>query len=287
MQCVLGFGVGWWSMLPPCPLAYACSVRVGGGGRGEGGYTCGGWHAGLLLPCMHALRQHCLGVLPRGPPLPLFMNPHPPARSSSPLLPPAPPVPPSTVLHLLAPPPNKKNNCLGSFRRRRGPQVYVLGRRTVVCRRPSLGDSHLGHEARKKGVLSLPRISCKSTYHKDSPEYKLSCGVVDANSASASYPDAPPDWLTHALAGSLRSALGLQLFNFDLICPEEQAGADSGQCLYYVVDINYFPGVDKIPNFEAMFVDFLTEACNGCGDAADAPDSSASDHSAALLPQQP
>lgn len=37
----------------------------------------------------------------------------------------------------------------------------------------------------------------------------------------------------------------------------------SGEGLYYVIDINYFPGVDKIPNFEAVFVDFLRSACSG------------------------
>lgn len=56
-------------------------------------------------------------------------------------------------------------------------QVYVLGGRTVVCRRPSLGDSYLGEEARQKGVLSLPRVSCKSMYPKDSPEYMLASQV--------------------------------------------------------------------------------------------------------------
>eukprot|EP00775_Hariotina_reticulata_P014719 gene14719-14887_t len=72
------------------------------------------------------------------------------------------------------------------------------------------------------------------------------------------------------------------LFNFDLIVPEEQlphgeadvAGRDgtlssssssqrregAAPALCYVVDINYFPGVDKIPNFEERFVAFLRAA---------------------------
>jgi len=41
-------------------------------------------------------------------------------------------------------------------------------------------------------------------------------------------------------ADVLRRRLGLQLFNFDLICPEEQISPN--ECLYYVIDINYFPG---------------------------------------------
>lgn len=188
-------------------------------------------------------------------------------------------------------------------------KVYVLGPRTVVCRRPSLGDNYLGADARRKGIMSLPRISCKSTYPKDSPEYQLSCGVVDNSSGGGdSLPDVPPEWVTHALAAALRSKLGLQLFNFDLICPEEQPGlaryasgdapstasapdalAGADECLYYVVDINYFPGVDKIPDFEHIFVDFLAAACVGEG-ADEGPGSSgqagspstSSDHS--ILP---
>jgi hypothetical protein len=35
------------------------------------------------------------------------------------------------------------------------------------------------------------------------------------------------------LAAELRQRLGLQLFNFDLICPEEQPNAPA-ECLYYV-----------------------------------------------------
>lgn len=225
-------------------------------------------------------------------------------------------------------------------------QVYVLGQRTVVCQRPSLGENYLGQEAKRAGVLSLPRISCKSTYAKDSPEYRFSAGVIygtgngtgagvrtcgvapvatstaevqtcssrggaaggtagsglqgsghgaaDASTgpdsseqavlrrarsphsppppappgsppstpphpgsaAEASGGEAPagpvaqttpsahfaptvaqsmvpPDWVTSALSGALREKLGLQLFNFDMICPVQQPA--EGERLYHVV----------------------------------------------------
>ncbi len=168
-----------------------------------------------------------------------------------------------------------------------GAQVYVLGSRTVVCKRPSLNDVHLTLEAaRRTGVQPLPRISCKSTYALGSPEDKLSAGVLydtAAMRASAAargeeedeeeqeeaaldsgcggagpmrlsqarsmpdlrrqeahcqeqqqqHPAAPPDWVTSALAGTLRDKLGLQLFNFDMICPADQP--EPGERLYYVV----------------------------------------------------
>ncbi|GFR52555.1 hypothetical protein Agub_g15143 [Astrephomene gubernaculifera] len=209
-------------------------------------------------------------------------------------------------------------------------KVYVLGMRTVVCRRPSLGDSYLGEEARNAGVLSLPRISCKSSYgkfalaHGSSSSSSIGAGGAGGGTApggdaaaaagvtshgrarpqatgarcaqspqqplqhSQSHtsqsqlpsprslsqqqqqqqqqPAVPPEWVTSALAGTLRDKLGLQLFNFDMICPAEQKSPR--ERLYYVVDINYFPGVDKIPDFENIFVDFLTATCEGEGDAS-------------------
>ncbi len=198
-------------------------------------------------------------------------------------------------------------------------QVYVLGLRTVVCRRPSLGDSYLGDEAQRAGVLSLPRISCKSTYapYRESASTdgvpaadddlvsvssgpaatgptnssRSSCAVAGTGTGAirgsisgdgstwgslssdatagqgvggAGVPvagegephrpgDMPPEWVTHGLAGRLRDRLGLQLFNFDLICPEVQESGS--ERLYYVVDINYFPG-----GCEAL-------VCRTCGQA--------------------
>uniref|UniRef100_A0A6U2JB51 Inositol-tetrakisphosphate 1-kinase n=1 Tax=Chlamydomonas euryale TaxID=1486919 RepID=A0A6U2JB51_9CHLO len=84
----------------------------------------------------------------------------------------------------------------------------------------------------------------------------------------------PPDWVTQALAKELRARLGMELFNFDLIVPTDEVPASAGiegdarsdsdgssSVVFYVVDINYFPGVDKIPNFEQVFLGFLRSAC--------------------------
>lgn len=54
-----------------------------------------------------------------------------------------------------------------------------------------------------------------------------------------------------ALARLLKEALGLELFNFDLI-------RKAGECdRFLVVDINYFPGIAKMPDYETVFADFL------------------------------
>ncbi|CAN4095305.1 unnamed protein product [Withania somnifera] len=47
------------------------------------------------------------------------------------------------------------------------------------------------------------------------------------------------------------SCVGLRLFNLDII--REHGTKDC----YYVIDINYFPGYSKMPEYEHIFTDFL------------------------------
>lgn len=62
----------------------------------------------------------------------------------------------------------------------------------------------------------------------------------------------PPDeGFIRTLALGLRDNLKLQMFNFDMI----RAGGDSDE--YLVVDINYFPGIAKMPGYSDTFCDFL------------------------------
>lgn len=68
----------------------------------------------------------------------------------------------------------------------------------------------------------------------------------------------PSEWSIRQLARQLQAKSGLRLFNLDVICPVGQAGRQ--HVGYRVVDINYFPGFDKLPQFEDKFVDFLV-AC--------------------------
>lgn len=61
----------------------------------------------------------------------------------------------------------------------------------------------------------------------------------------------PPRPLLERLARELRRRLGLRLFNIDMI--REHGMRD----VFYVIDINYFPGYGKMPDYEHLFTDFL------------------------------
>uniref|UniRef100_A0A0A9GNG7 inositol-1,3,4-trisphosphate 5/6-kinase n=1 Tax=Arundo donax TaxID=35708 RepID=A0A0A9GNG7_ARUDO len=72
----------------------------------------------------------------------------------------------------------------------------------------------------------------------------------------------PPAAFVNQIAGGLRRALGLQLFNFDMI-RDVRAGDR-----YLVIDINYFPGYAKMPGYETVLTDFFWEMVHK-DDAAD------------------
>ncbi|KAH7524836.1 hypothetical protein FEM48_Zijuj06G0161300 [Ziziphus jujuba var. spinosa] len=67
----------------------------------------------------------------------------------------------------------------------------------------------------------------------------------------------PPRPLLERLAKELRRRLGLRLFNLDII--REHGTRDR----FYVIDINYFPGYGKMPEYEHIFTDFLLSLVQG------------------------
>ncbi|KAH7524840.1 hypothetical protein FEM48_Zijuj06G0161700 [Ziziphus jujuba var. spinosa] len=73
-------------------------------------------------------------------------------------------------------------------------------------------------------------------------------------SRNAELPSRP---LLERLAKELRRRLGLRLFNLDII--REHGTRDR----FYVIDINYFPGYGKMPEYEHIFTDFLLSLVQG------------------------
>ncbi|KAJ8559778.1 hypothetical protein K7X08_003836 [Anisodus acutangulus] len=63
----------------------------------------------------------------------------------------------------------------------------------------------------------------------------------------------PPLSFVNQVANQLRVALQLHLFNFDMIRDNKVGNR------YLVIDINYFPGYAKMPNYESMMTAFFLD----------------------------
>ncbi|CAO2817734.1 unnamed protein product [Amaranthus hypochondriacus] len=117
-------------------------------------------------------------------------------------------------------------------------KVFILGEAIKVVRRFSLPNVTKRQLSRTSGVHRFPRVSCAVASADDAD--------LDPNVA-----ELPPRPLLEKLAKELRHRLGLQLFNLDII--REYGTRDN----FYVIDINYFPGYGKMPEYEHIFTDFL------------------------------
>lgn len=177
-------------------------------------------------------------------------------------------------------------------------QLYVIGPSCVLTRRNTITPDTLeaaaaAAPAGKQGVAILPRLSADklaavaaAQQQQQSQAMKVaatpaggadssgsnggsSTGVAVADASVEGDTCAPPLWVVQQLAAHLRTALGLNLFNVDIITPSQQVSAAAGvqqqqqepgvQQQLLVVDINYFPGYDKVPGAEVLFADFLAE----------------------------
>ncbi|KAG9440003.1 hypothetical protein H6P81_020168 [Aristolochia fimbriata] len=117
-------------------------------------------------------------------------------------------------------------------------KVYIVGEAIKVVRRFSLPDVNKCQVLDNAGVFRFPRVSCASASADD----------ADLDPCVAELPPRP---LLERLARELRRRLGLRLFNMDII--RELGTRDR----FYVIDINYFPGYGKMPEYEHIFTDFL------------------------------
>ncbi|GKV33493.1 hypothetical protein SLEP1_g42001 [Rubroshorea leprosula] len=117
-------------------------------------------------------------------------------------------------------------------------KVYIVGEAIKVVRRFSLPDVTKWELSKNAGVFRFPRVSCAAA-SADDADLDPSVGEL------------PPRPLLERLAKELRRGLGLRLFNLDII--REHGTRDH----FYVIDINYFPGYGKMPEYEQIFTDFL------------------------------
>ncbi|XP_066368894.1 inositol-tetrakisphosphate 1-kinase 3 isoform X3 [Miscanthus floridulus] len=105
-------------------------------------------------------------------------------------------------------------------------KVYIVGDAIRVVRRFSLPNVDEGDLSNNAGVFRFPRVSCAAASADDAD---LDPGVAEL----------PPRPLLEILARELRRRLGLRLFNIDMI---RQHGTRDR---FYVIDMNYFPGMQS------------------------------------------
>ncbi|XP_076902824.1 inositol-tetrakisphosphate 1-kinase 3-like isoform X1 [Bidens hawaiensis] len=117
-------------------------------------------------------------------------------------------------------------------------KVYIVGDAIKVVRRFSLPDVSKRELSRSAGVFRFPRVS-SAAQSADDADLDPCIGEL------------PPRALLERLARELRRRLGLHLFNLDMI---REHGTKNR---FYVIDINYFPGYGKMPEYEHIFTDFL------------------------------
>ncbi|GKV26551.1 hypothetical protein SLEP1_g35835 [Rubroshorea leprosula] len=117
-------------------------------------------------------------------------------------------------------------------------KIYIVGDAIKVVRRFSLPNISKCEPAKVAGVYRFPRVSSAAASADDAD--------LDPDVA-----ELPPRPLLEKLARELRCRLGLRLFNIDMI--REYGTRD----VFYVIDINYFPGYGKMPDYENIFTDFL------------------------------
>ncbi|KAH9655492.1 Inositol-tetrakisphosphate 1-kinase 3 [Citrus sinensis] len=121
-------------------------------------------------------------------------------------------------------------------------KIYIIGETIKVVRRFSLPNVSKRELAKVVGVFRFPRVSSAAASADDAD---LDPGIAEL----------PPRPLLERLARELRRRLGLQLFNIDMI--REHGMRD----VFYVIDINYFPGRDHAGGCLWLNKAFLNPSC--------------------------
>ncbi|KAJ7542415.1 hypothetical protein O6H91_10G105400 [Diphasiastrum complanatum] len=120
-------------------------------------------------------------------------------------------------------------------------KVYVAGEYSKCVVRTSLPDVQDDEKNTNEGILSFNQISNRALEQSAS-------AVADLLQA-----EMPSTNFISGLAKGLTKTLGLHLFNFDLIRDSKAKNR------YNVIDINYFPGYEKLPAYESIMTDFFVQ----------------------------
>ncbi|RZC56943.1 hypothetical protein C5167_015799 [Papaver somniferum] len=127
-------------------------------------------------------------------------------------------------------------------------KVYVVGDYVKCVKRKSLPDiseEELDGKDLEESCVTFSQISNKTSQERSGVMCNEATHIEDAVM--------PPDSLVTDIARGLRQAMGLHLFNFDVI-RDSKIGNH-----YVVIDINYFPGYEKMPCYESVLTDFFCD----------------------------
>ncbi|KAJ6291545.1 hypothetical protein OIU76_023590 [Salix suchowensis] len=122
-------------------------------------------------------------------------------------------------------------------------KMYLVFDKGRNRQRKSLPDIKEEKLASLKGLLPFSQIS--------NLEEKSDCGGGEFDRV-----EMPPVDFVEEVAMAMKEESGISLLNFDLIRDARDANR------YLIIDINYFPGFEKIPNYESVLTDFSIE-CHG------------------------
>ena len=173
-------------------------------------------------------------------------------------------------------------------------KVFVMGPLTMLARRPSLRVPPPAADVTEAvgGALAIARVSAyvsEADTDAAGDGSNAAAAAADAADAATVAPD-PPRWVLEALAARLRRELGLTLFNFDLIAVDTsrpRVGGCPVGASYLVIDINYFPGFEKLPDYEALMAEFLGWLFSEDGVATAGDDAAAEASARAPTPVEP
>ncbi|MCD7457073.1 Inositol-tetrakisphosphate 1-kinase [Datura stramonium] len=128
-------------------------------------------------------------------------------------------------------------------------KVYVAGDHVKCVKRKSLTDisEEKLNTSSSENLISFSRISNFAAENQSDGE-----SFAELMEAA----EMPPLSFVNEVANRMRDALKLHLFNFDML-------RDSRiETRYLVIDVNYFPGYAKVPEFETMLTDFFVDVAH-------------------------
>jgi inositol-1,3,4-trisphosphate 5/6-kinase/inositol-tetrakisphosphate 1-kinase len=131
-------------------------------------------------------------------------------------------------------------------------KVYVLGDEQLIVTRPSL-HLDLSSDGVESPPAPLQSVSRVSAYPSSRSWGNASLAPPDHGVPT------PPEQVWRGIAQRLQERLGLSLFNFDLIVP---MAVNSKEQLIHLIDVNYYPGIEKLPDSSSVLVRYMESLMN-------------------------